>query len=96
MTQDEFENLINSKISVADYRIVEIVYANHPSISEDNGKKEIAAIYNLPGGMRIIRDMLPTSSAYGNAWREFISLQQKLELVKNRMEAIKRGEIFED
>lgn len=61
MMKEEFEDIIQRTISNEDYAVVEQVYAFHPSISETTGKAEIAAIYNLPGGMRVIRDMVPTA-----------------------------------
>ncbi len=62
MNKQEFlEKAGLTSIPNAEYEIIEQVYAHHPSISSVNGKSEIAAIYNLPGGMRIIRDMLPTA-----------------------------------
>ena len=60
MNKQEFLDHAHIKnINQEDYNVIEEVYVNHPSISN---KAEIAAIYNLPGGMRIIRDMLPTAN----------------------------------
>ena len=64
MTKQEFENWIDGTVTPEDYAIIETVYTFHPSISNVNGKREISKIYGLPGGMRIIRDMLPTAKAF--------------------------------
>ncbi|NBK25356.1 MAG: hypothetical protein EOM68_25455 [Spirochaetia bacterium] len=62
MMKDEFLQAAGiENISQADYEVIELVYTHHPSIDNSNGKKQIATIYNLPGGMRIIRDMVPTA-----------------------------------
>ena len=42
MTKQEFEKKIGAEISQKDYSIVEHVYTWHPSISEVEGKEQIA------------------------------------------------------
>ena len=62
MTKEEFLQAAGIEhIGETDYNVIEFVYTYHPSISNGDGKKQIAAIYNLPGGMRIIKDMLSTA-----------------------------------
>lgn len=57
MTKAEFEHLVDENITSEDYETIEYVYTWHPSITDQNGKREIATIYKI-GGMRIIRDMV--------------------------------------
>jgi hypothetical protein len=57
MNKQEFEEKIGKEISDSDYQAIEIVYMWHPSISNSNGKQQIADIYAI-GGMTIIMDML--------------------------------------
>lgn len=45
MTKQEFEKRIGAEISQKDYSIVEHVYTWHPSISEVEGKEQIAKLY---------------------------------------------------
>lgn len=50
-----------NELTEEDYGTIEHVYMFHPSIPEVNGKEAIARIWMLPGGMRIIRDMVATA-----------------------------------
>ncbi|MFR8353410.1 MAG: hypothetical protein ACLVB1_12930 [Blautia obeum] len=54
MTKQEFQKRIGAEISQKDYSIVEHVYTWHPSISEVEGKEQIAELYKS-FGMPIIR-----------------------------------------
>ena len=60
MTKQEFEERIGGTVSASQYDLIEEVYTFHPSISNTNGKDEIATIYKM-FGMRLIYDMLPTA-----------------------------------
>lgn len=59
MTKQEFEKRIGAEISQKDYSIVEHVYTWHPSISEVEGKKQIAELYKsfAPGGDAVLADV---------------------------------------
>ena len=57
MTKQEFEKTIGAEISQKDYSIVEHVYTWHPSISEVEGKEQIAELYKS-FGMPIIKNMM--------------------------------------
>ena len=61
MTKAEFEGKLGKEISEKDYSIIEYVYNFHPSISNTEGKTQIAELYKL-GGMRLIRDMVQTAT----------------------------------
>ena len=60
MTKDEFIQLTDAKVSEQDWDIINVVYTFHPSISETEGKKQIAYLYSN-FGMRVIRDMVTTA-----------------------------------
>lgn len=60
MTKQEFEKRLGKTVNDRDYAKIEEVYATHPSISETEGKDQIAYLYKT-FGMRIIEDMLPTA-----------------------------------
>lgn len=49
MTKQEFQKRIGAEISQKDYSIVEHVYTWHPSISEVEGKEQIAELYKSYG-----------------------------------------------
>ena len=61
MTKQEFEKRIGAEISQKDYSIVEHVYTWHPSISEVEGKEQIAELYKS-FGMPIIKNMMEAAN----------------------------------
>jgi len=61
MTKQEFKALTKREFTDAEYAMIETVYTYHPSISETEGKKQIASLYDTYG-IRIIADMLPTAT----------------------------------
>lgn len=61
MTKQEFVSRIDGRtVSQIDYETIEFVYSYHPVISNTKGKDQIAGIYNF-GGIRVIKDMVPTA-----------------------------------
>lgn len=60
MTKEEFTSRARKPITDSDYKKVEKVYTFHPSIDPNNGKDQIAYLYDT-FGMRIIEDMIPTA-----------------------------------
>lgn len=60
MMKSEFEAIAKTPISEADFYRLEMVYTFHPSISETEGKQQIAYLYDT-FGMRLIADMVPTA-----------------------------------
>lgn len=61
MTKQEFTALTKREFTDAEYEAIATVYTFHPSISETEGKKQIASLYDTYG-IRIITDMLPTAN----------------------------------
>lgn len=60
MTKQEFKALTKRDFTDDEYEIIEYVYNFHPSISETEGKKQIAYLFDNYG-IRIIADMMPTA-----------------------------------
>jgi hypothetical protein len=60
MTKQEFKALTKRDFTDKEYETIETVYTFHPSISETEGKKQIANLFDN-FGFRIIADMLPTA-----------------------------------
>ena len=60
MTKQEFRALTKRDFTDKEYETIETVYTFHPSISETEGKKQIANLFDN-FGFRIIADMLPTA-----------------------------------
>ena len=80
MTKDEFIQLTDAKVSEQDWDIINVVYTFHPSISETEGKKQIAYLYSN-FGMRIIRDMEATA-------RRAAYLEAGIQKARNNLDAL--------
>ena len=91
MSREEFEAKLGREINPAEYKDIEFVYNFHPSISETDGKKQIADLYKL-GGIRLIRDMIPTARKAQEIEDEIRELNLQLANAKRAYEALKRGE----
>lgn len=88
MTKDEFEKRVGLRIPQDDYEIIEKVYTYHPAIREIEGKEDIAAIFNLHCGMRIIRDMLPTAEKMMNLEKSLAESTERIREEKERADHI--------
>lgn len=90
MTQQEFENRINGKVTTAEYTVIEYVYTFHPSISNTEGKEQIANIYKI-GGFRLIKDMIATAQRAERLENDIQRTTANLESLKNRYKELKEG-----
>lgn len=88
MMKQEFENLIGKEVSDKDYEVIDRVYTFHPAISETEGKKQIADIYNA-GGMTVIRDMLEAADIMNSLEKELEEARAALEKVVRRIQNVK-------
>lgn len=78
MTKEEFTARLQRKVTDAEYADIEFVYNWHPSISNTEGKDQIAYLYNT-FGMRIIRDMMPTAKKAEELENEILTAKHQLE-----------------
>ena len=53
---------IQRTVSDDDYKLIEYVYTFHPSISETDGKRQVALLYH-EFGLRVFKDMQATATA---------------------------------
>ena len=83
MQKTEFENIVGDEVTDGDYEKIEAVYMWHPAISETDGKKQIADLYNM-GGMGIISDMLPVAAQVRSMENEIERLQAEIGEIKKR------------
>lgn len=88
MMKQEFENLIGKEVSDKDYEVIDRVYTFHPAISETEGKKQIADIYNA-GGMTVIRGMLEAADIMNSLEKELEEARAALEKVVHRIQNVK-------
>lgn len=82
-------------LSDEDYAVIEFVYTWHPSISETNGKKEIALLYAM-FGMRIIYDMLPSARRAEQFEKDIASSILLVAQRKDEYERFKKGVDYDD
>lgn len=90
MMKAEFEELVGIQVSSKDYEAIEFVYTWHPSISDTNGKKQIAEIYNT-GGMLVINAMLEAAMYMQKLDGIRRGLEKKLNDVKERELYVRSG-----
>lgn len=97
MTREEFENhctaiqpSFEKWPTVQQYKAIEYVYNFHPSISEVNGKTQIARLY-VDFGMSIIQDMKPRAEFMERKERELRAARAALEEVQKEIAEIRAG-----
>lgn len=81
MLKREFEEKIGKEIADSDYGIIEIVYTWHPVISNTEGKRQMADLYEI-GGMTIIKDMLPRA-------QKAFELNQKMDKLETELNKLR-------
>lgn len=95
MMKQEFEKLIGKEVSEEDYFLINRVYTYHPAISETEGKKQIADLYNA-GGMSTIRSMCETADIMVILEEELLDAREALEKVKARIQDVKDNGIWHE
>lgn len=93
MTKQEFEERIGKKVTEKDYNIIEKVYTWHPSISETEGKQEIADLYNRREGMTIIKGMYEAARMIEDLDSELRKLRALEEKIRKRMVLVAKGDL---
>ncbi len=95
MTIQEFQRELGATVSNKDYPAIEYVYTFHPSISNTEGKKQIANLYRL-GGMRLIKDMLPTAKRAEELESKIRKTNANLAQLKKQYEDLQYGKESEE
>lgn len=90
MMKQEFEKLIHAEIGDKDYRTIEYVYTWYPTISETNGKEQIADLY-VNFGMPIILDMVERAGKMEKLEGELNTACNQVTIIRNRIKML-RGE----
>jgi len=88
MTKQEFKNLTNREFTDKEYEAIETVYTFHPAISETEGKKQIASLYDT-FGFRIIADMLPTAIKAKEIEEQITRKRHELEELQEELKRLK-------
>lgn len=95
MTKHEFEEWLGSQVTESEYKDIEFVYTFHPSISNTEGKTQIAQLYKI-GGMRLIKDMLPTARKAQELDNKIMAANANLMRLKRQSEMLANGEESEE
>lgn len=95
MIKCEFEEKLGSQVTEKEYKDIEFVYTFHPSISNTEGKTQIAQLYKL-GGIRLIRDMIPTAKKAQILEEKIITANTDLMKLKHQFEMLANGEESEE
>ena len=94
MNKDEFCGQVKTitgstpLITDNDYELIEYVYNFYHTISETEGKKQIAILFNI-GGMALIHDMLPRSKRVHELEDQIHKYTSELNSYKKELEDMK-------
>lgn len=91
MTKHEFEEWLGGQVTEKEYKDIKFVYTFHPSISNTEGKTQIAQLYKI-GGMRLIKDMLPTARKAQELDNKIMKANSNLMELKRQFEMLANGE----
>lgn len=95
MTKHEFEEWLGGQVTEKEYKDIEFVYTFHPSISNTGGKTQIVELYKL-GGIRLIRDMIPTARKAQELDNKIMKANSNLMELKRQFEMLANGEESEE
>lgn len=95
MTKHEFEEKLGNQVTEKEYKDIEFVYTFHPSISNTEGKTQIAQLYKI-GGIRLIRDMIPTARKAQELDNKIMAANANLMRLKRQSEMLANGEESEE
>lgn len=95
MMKHEFEERLGKPVTEKEYKDIEFVYTFHPVISNTEGKTQIAELYKI-GGMRLIKDMIPTAKKAQILEEKIITANTDLMKLKHQLEMLENGEESEE
>ena len=95
MMKHEFEKKLGKPVTRKEYKDIEFVYTFHPSVSNTGGKTQIAELYKI-GGIRLIRDMIPTARKAQELENKIITANVNLMKLKRQFEMLENGEESEE
>ena len=96
MMKYEFEAKLNElepiqrTVSDDDYKLIEYVYTFHPSISETEGKRQVALLYH-EFGIRIFQDMKPTADRNRELDVEIGRARHHLQSLLDEADELRKG-----
>lgn len=91
MLKSEFEEILGSKVSDEEYKVIEHVYTWHPAISNVNGEKQISDIYRA-GGILAIKSMDDWACIMEELDRKYQETLKPVHQMKERIERAGSGD----
>ena len=91
MMKHEFEEKLGKSVTEKEYKDIEFVYTFHPSISNTEGKTQIAQLRKI-GGNRLIKDMIPTARKAQLLDGKIMTANANLMELKRQLEMLANGE----
>lgn len=104
MTRDEFDQKLGQvdqdmgivqntdTPTSSEYRVIEEVYTFYPTVSNVNGKYQVAWLYRM-FGMAVFYDMLPRCRKAKEKELEISRIRRELDRASMEMEVIRKGEL---
>ena len=95
MTREEFESQLKELSPIPripneeEYKLISFVYTFHPSISETDGKRQVALLYH-EFGIRIFKDMENTASRYKELEDAIIRTKQQLRNLEYEADRLRK------
>ena len=99
MNRGEFKQAVDSVLpkdkevpeyTDRDYEIIEYVYNFHPSISETQGRKQIAELF-VNFGMTLINDMVPRAELMEKKEKELSAAREAIRKIEKEIKDIRAG-----
>lgn len=87
-------NMEGIQITDQMYKDIEYAYMFHPSISETDGKRQIAELF-ANYGMALIRDMIPRAKRMEKKEADLRSLRLKMQELERQIQELRTGEELE-
>lgn len=102
MLREEFNKLVSEKmydgnpfdVGDEEYKVIETVYSFHPSISNTDGKEQVANLY-VDFGFIILLDMLPRARVFQNIEYERAKINQSLRELEEEAYLARSGDLSE-
>ena len=90
MMKEEFSQLVKRPLTDSQYTDLQTVYTFHPCISQTEGKKQIAYLYET-FGFGVIKDMLQTAERARDIEEDIRMTKIKLQEYQQELEELKAG-----
>lgn len=81
---------IDRTVTDAEYQLIEYIYTFHPSISETEGKRQVAGLYH-EFGIRIFKDMKPTADRNRELEVEIGRARHNLQSLLDEADELRKG-----